>query len=132
MKAGYWRLALGLVLTSTVFGCAQDVDDIDRTQPNKLEKALFDNNDEWYFRQTVVDTDFQGTLGLFNALESSMKRVRWVITEDVLDAMSTVEPVEGVTDGFYDDEELRAGIVAAFPIQGHFDVQRAYNSSTGE
>ncbi len=133
MKVGYWRLALGAVLASTIaVGCAQDVGDIDRTQPNKLEKALFDDGGEWYFRQTVVDTDFQGSMGIFNANESFLKRVRWVITEDVLYAMSTVEPAEGVTDEFYGDNEQAVGVVAAFPITGHFDVQRSYNASTGE
>ncbi len=135
MKVGTnWRWALGLVAVSTVMGagCAQDVGDIDRTDPNRLEKAVFANNDEWYFRQTVVDTDFQGSMGYFSGLESAMKRVRWVITEDVLYAMSTVEPAEGVTDGYYDDETRRVGVVAAFPIISHFDIQRGYNSSTGE
>lgn len=135
MKVGTnWRWALGLVAVSTVMGagCAQDVGDIDRTDPNRLEKAVFANNDEWYFRQTVVDTDFQGSMGYFSGLESAMKRVRWVITEDVLYAMSTVEPAEGVTDGYFDDETRRVGVVAAFPITSHFDIQRGYNSATGE
>lgn len=129
-----WRWALGMVAVSTVLsaGCAQDVGDIDRTQPNRLEKSVFEGDQEWYFRQTVVDTDFQGSLGMFNALESATKRVRWVITEDTLYAMSTVEPAEGLTDGFQDEETRRVGVVAAFPIQGHFDVQRSYNASTGE
>ncbi|MEZ4459683.1 MAG: zinc-dependent metalloprotease [bacterium] len=134
MKVGNWRWALGMVAVSTVLGagCAQEVGDIDRTNPDKLEKSLFDNDDEWYFRQTVVDTDFQGSMGYFAGLESGMKRVRWVITEDTLYAMSTVEPAEGVTAGYYDDETRRVGVVAAFPILSHFDVQRAYNASTGE
>lgn len=134
MKAANWRWALGMVAVSTVVGagCAQDVGDIDRTQPNKLDKALFANDDEWYFRQTVIDTDFQGSMGYFAGLESNMKRVRWVITEDVLYAMSTVEPADGVTQGYLDEETRRVGVVAAFPIQSHFDVQRSYNASTGE
>ncbi|QED29719.1 hypothetical protein FRD01_21250 [Microvenator marinus] len=129
-----WKWAFGMAAISALLGtsCAQDVGDIDRTNPDALEKSTFEGNDEWYFRQTVVDTDFQGSLGMFNALESNLKRVRWVITEDTLYAMSTVEPAEGLTDGFQDDDELRVGVVAAFPITSHFDVQRAYSSSTGE
>lgn len=134
MKVGNWRWALGMVAVSTVLGagCAQDVGDIDRTQPNSLEKSRFENDDEWYFRQTVVDTDFQGSMGYFSGLESSLKRVRWVINEDVLYAMSTVEPADGVTNEYTDDDSRRMGVVAAFPIESHFDIQRAYNAATGE
>lgn len=129
-----WKWAFGMAAISALLGtsCAQDVGDIDRTKPDALEKSTFEGNDEWYFRQTVVDTDFQGSLGMFNALESNLKRVRWVITEETLYAMSTVEPAEGLTDGFQDDDALRVGVVAAFPITSHFDVQRAYTAATGE
>lgn len=129
-----WKWAFGMAAISALLGtsCAQDVGDIDRTNPDALEKSTFEGDDEWYFRQTVVDTDFQGSLGMFNALESNLKRVRWVITEDTLYAMSTVEPAEGLTDGYQDDDELRVGVVAAFPITSHFDIQRAYTASTGE
>lgn len=134
MKLRRWQWALSLVAAVAMWGagCAQDVGDIDRTQVDKLEKSLFENDDEWYFRQTVVDTDFQGSVGLFNAYESLTKRVRWLITEDTLYAMTTVEPVDGVTEGFEDEEDRRLGIVAAFPIKGHFDIQREYSASTGE
>ncbi len=132
-----WRLVLGAALLSTVgfAGCAQDVGDVDRTQPDKVEKALFQNDDEWYFRQTVTDTDFQGSSGnayMFEALESNLKRVRWVVTEDMLYAMSSVQPAQNLTDGIDDDESRRLGVVAAFPIIHHFDVQRSYSTSTGE
>ncbi len=128
-----WRLTLGLALATTYFGagCANDVGDIDRTNPNKIEKALFQNDDEWYFRQTVVDTDVQGT-GIFEGLEGSLYRIRWTITEDRLLAYSTTEPVENAYDGQTADENIRVGLVAAFPIKRHFDVQRGYNASTGE
>lgn len=128
-----WRLTLGLAFAAIYFSasCAQDVGDIDRTRPNKIEKAIFQNDDEWYYRQTVVDTDVQST-GLFEAYESQLRRVRWTITEGKLLAYSTIEPAEGVLEGHTDNETKRVGLVAAFPIQGHFDVQRGYSSVTGE
>ncbi len=128
-----WRLTLCLALATTYFaaGCASDVGDIDRTQPNKLEKALFQNDDEWYFRQTIVDTDIQGS-AYFEAWEGSLSRIRWTITEDRLLAYSTTEPAENVLEGQTADETIRVGLVAAFSISKHFDVQRGYNASTGE
>lgn len=134
---GSWRLAFAAALLSTagLTGCAADVGDVDRTQPDQVDKALFQTDDEWYFRQTVVDTDFQGSSGnayMFEALESRLKRVRWVVTQDMLYAMSTVNPVDNLTDGLVEEEERRLGVVAAFPITQHFDVQRSYSTSTGE
>ncbi|MBA2663811.1 MAG: zinc-dependent metalloprotease [Bradymonadaceae bacterium] len=112
-------------------GCAQDVGDIDRTQPDKVKKAIFQTDDQWYYRQTVVGTDMQGSV-IFAALESDLKRIRWEVTETMLYAYSAVELMEGHMKGFDDPETRRLGAVAAFPITGHFDVQRSYNAATGE
>ena len=130
-----WRGLLATAIAGmTVFGvgCAQDVGDIDRTQPNKLRKADFDQANEWYYRQQVVDTDVTGSL-VFQGLYGDMKRVRWVITENMLIACNTVPVLQGerLEAEFIDGKECY-GIAAAFPIRGHFDVQRAYNSATGE
>ena len=141
-----WRLTAAMALmitTGMLWGCAQEVGDIDRTQPDKIEKALFQTDDEWYLQQTIVDTGMEGgNIGdgsfmpagpmAFKALEGPLKRVRWTITENVLYAHSSVELADGVMEGFDEEDARRLGIVAAFPIQGHFDVQRQYNAATGE
>ncbi|MGK0360906.1 MAG: hypothetical protein ACI9U2_003220, partial [Bradymonadia bacterium] len=54
-------------------GCTDPVEDIDRTQPNKVRKAVFDG--EWYFRQTVIDINGTGT-STFVALEGDGERVK--------------------------------------------------------
>lgn len=104
--------------------------DVDRTQPNKVRKDLFDG--EWYFRQTVIDVP--ATSGLsFIGEQGSTERVRWEITEDVLFAYRAYPFQEG------GDGHVRPGTgpytdapIAAFPILSHFDVQRQYNPQTGE
>jgi hypothetical protein len=131
---GTWRAitAAGLLATALFgSGCAQDVGDIDRSQPNKVKKELFLQDDEWYFRQTISDTDWQGSV-IFEGYFSDLKRVRWVVTENTLFACSSVPPVQGdyVVERIGDKDCY--GIVAAFPIQGHFDLQRQYNTATGE
>ena len=148
-----WRSNIGsiaallVVAVLSAAGCAQDVGDIDRTQPNKVEKSLLEESGEWYYQQTVVDTTVEGQSGvdvggrrprrtqspLFTAQVSRrLKRVQWEIHEDVLYARSTVEPVEGITEQVDGEDNKELGIVAAFPIKSHFDVQRQYNSQTGE
>ncbi len=129
----WWKPA-GLALTAMLAfgaGCAQDVGDIDRTQPDKLEKTAFQTNDQWFYRQTVVSTDMQGSV-IFAGLESDLKRIRWQVTEKTLYAYSAVDLADGLTDGILDQDTLRLGAVAAFPITSHFDVRRSYSSSTGE
>ncbi len=129
-----WHLAVVttmLVALSMTVGCAQEVGDLDRTQPELLEKEQFLTDHEWYYQQTVVDTDMQGSM-IFKTYQGPLKRIRWTVTENYLYAHSTVELADNLMDGFDDDDTRRLGVVAAFPIRGHFDVQRSYNAATGE
>ena len=125
---------LTLLSALVVFGagCAQEVGDINRVQPDAIDKAAFSQDKEFYFRQMVVDGDAQGSV-IFQGLSSNLKRIRWVITERTLFACSTVPPVFGKV---YGEQSFKGnecyGNVAAFPILAHFDVQRAYSTSTGE
>ena len=76
-KVFWWSLPLVFLLAS----CAADVGDIDRSQPGKLKKSLFE--DDWYYRQTVVDVPY--TVGVtFIGEQSYIDRVRWEISEDFL------------------------------------------------
>jgi hypothetical protein len=127
-----------------VSACAQDVGDIDRTQPNKVKKSIFQDDGEWYFEQTVVDTSVEGqsennTYGgedyrpIFTSQKNRrLKRIQWEIKENVLYAKATVEPVRGLTEQIDGEDHNQLGIVAAYPIDKHFDVQRRYNPQTGE
>ena len=130
-----WRACLGwfaLLVAIGLSGCAQDVGDIDRTQPDKIKKSLFEGDDEWYFQQTVVDTSTEGQTGvdlfgsggyvvqsqraLFTGLVSrKLKRVQWEVHKDVLYARSTVEPAQGLTEQVDGSKNKELGIVAAFP-----------------
>ncbi len=143
-----WRLSASLALLVAVgltWGCAQEVGDIDRTQPELLNKDLFETDDEWYFSQTIIDTEMEGgnigdgsfqpnqsPMFAFPALEAPLKRIRFTVTENVLYAHSSVELAEGLNQGFDEEDARRLGVVAAFPIRDHVDVQRQYSSTTGE
>ena len=72
-------------ITALLSGCAQDLGTVDRTQPNALQKSLFEG--EWYYRQTVVDApatsaysfigdQFQMVRGVFDIQESSLYMYR--------------------------------------------------------
>ncbi len=128
------KLSLSLVALALIFaGCAQSVDDIDRTQPNLTLKSDFDG--VWYYMETVVDVPAAAE-ATFEGETSRMEKVVWRIEEDWLFAHRAYplvpgsDDVENSTD--YGAADYEEEPVAAFPIVGHFDVQRGYNSATGE
>jgi hypothetical protein len=110
--------------------CAEDVGDIDRTQSNRLKKS--DLAGEWFVAQTIVEAPTT-TVFTFTGETSVTERIRWEVREDVLVAYRSYARLAGS-----DPDEEREGDaytenpIAAFPILSHFDIQRQYNSSTGE
>jgi hypothetical protein len=129
----------------TVVGCA-GVGDIDRTQPDKVPKAIFKNEDgsprEFFYRQTVIDVP--ATSGVtFIGEQGETERVIFEVTERFLYAYRAygwLQNLEGgAVPGGQGDGYARPGTgpahgapLAAFAITSHFDVQRQYNPATGE
>ena len=128
-------------------GCAQDVEDINRVQANALKKSDFDG--VWYTRQTVTDVPAHVDY-TFIGYSSSLEKIRWQVREDYLIAYRSYEMTPGRDpqaggrdqgktyvaanaegDGF-DPEAYKEEPVAAFRIISHFDIQRSYNTATGE
>lgn len=91
------RAAVALALSAgmlTAAGCAQQVGDIDRTQPNKIEKKIFEDGEEWYFRQTVADVH-HGNPFFFTGVNTGVEKVRWEIHEKDIVAYRSYEIVPG-------------------------------------
>lgn len=128
-------LSFGLGAT----GCAEHPGEIDRTQPDGLLKESLAG--EWYYRSTVVDAQYTSAY-TFIGDQSPLHRVVWDVQEGVLFAYRSYEQVDNAEAvGFRADAEIGRTAdgtrffgdpVAAFPIESHFDVKRAYNPSTGE
>jgi hypothetical protein len=150
IRVGVVSLLAGGLLVAA--GCAQQVGDIDRTQPNKIKKELFDDGSEWHFRQTVSDVH-HGNPFFFTGLNTGLEKLRWEIQEDQLIGYRSYEIVPGAdhraeTNGVGDTdpatingvrqdygqnpEVYKGAPLIGFTISNHFDVQRGYNSSTGE
>ena len=133
-------LFAALLSAGLLAGCAETTGEIDRTQPDRVEKSLFSG--EWYYRPTVIDAPYTSAV-TFVGDQGPLERIVWDIQEDHLYAYRSYEHVENAErSGFRSDAELRGetgdGVrffgdaVAAFRIESHFDVKRAYNASTGE
>lgn len=126
MRWGALLLALGVYA-----GCAQDIGDVDRTQPNALKKSEFDG--KWYYQRTVVDVPAADGFTFVGSTDhSGMSIIKWDIQENYLYGRRQTEKVEGGDDKAQKGEDYRGEVIAAYRIQSHFDIQRQYNPSTGE
>lgn len=135
-------IAALVALAAQLQGCADEQPAINRVGTNVVDKSLFTGS--WYYSRVVIDVDYEaaGGLGTYpgdaasdfvqpGVFNTSMPRVRWVIDEGHLLAYRDYEILEGVNGEPVDDQFL-GHPVAAFRVDSHFDLRRAYNAQTGE
>ncbi|MBN2694493.1 hypothetical protein JXR93_07510 [bacterium] len=120
-----------VLLSVLMFSCAQDMGTIDRTQPDRVDKAIFESESEWYMLQTVVDVPFS-TGFTFIGEQGDSELVRWRITENYLYAHRSHDWVDGSEEYLFEEGKYYGAPIAIYKIKSHFDVQRQYNPSTGE
>jgi hypothetical protein len=135
MRAKLNHTTRGLAALAVSFlagACAEPVGDINTVQPGYLSKSLFEK--EWYYRQTIVESDpGTGLSGAFVGLEADIEKIRWEIREDKLIAYRTHEGVPGIDeDRTQPGSDYKGDPIAMFDVKSHFDIQRRYNTSTGE
>ncbi len=138
------------LLAAASAGCIQDVD---RTQPDKVQKCVFtqggcggpvaDNTPaEFYFGRTVIDVPSSDPSTIVGE-SADVERVVFEITEDTLfvyrsqpwlvaDDPESGNPGDDYVPGSAAEGYGSGAAIAAFPIQSHFDVIRDYNPATGE
>ncbi len=110
--------------------CAGEVVDIDRTGHDILQKDMFVG--EWYAQWTITDVPY--TTGFtFTGYGGQLDRVKWAIERGQLIARRSYEFTEGTdAPNMRDGAEWEGAPLYAFPIRGHFDRMRGYNTTTGE
>ena len=126
--------------------CVDQIGMIDRTSPDKIEKALFEG--VWMYSQTTVDSPYSTSVsftGEMNFFADNFKII-FDIQESELIAYPIVEKVDGSEKGWrvqqvrrYWDadnrdtfQEMYVGQpVAIWPIHSHFDLNRKYNTYNG-
>jgi hypothetical protein len=139
MSSNRTKLTLLCAFATLALGCAEEREPISRVQPNALEKAFFvgqklqdpSDDPEFYAAATVIDVPYGVDHGLFSGSAGGLKRLKWEISERKLLARATYETIEGV-DGRGSATTNDGQVIAAFHIESHFDIRRAYNPSTGE
>ena len=145
MKKWHWSAFVAATITAGMMaGCAQDIGDIDRTQPNKVLKDDLVKG-VWWMNQKVVESS-STNLNITGPFEGSMAetdKVRFVVEENYLLAYRVYPILPGSDDTMlnvngsnnYDElygPDYKGSVRAMFPIESHFDVQREYDASTGE
>ncbi len=77
MKPSLHTIATNAALIAAfglAFGCAQDLDEVNRVQPNYVKKSDYLGK-EFYARQTVVETSFTSAYGFPGAMSSTVRGV---------------------------------------------------------
>jgi hypothetical protein len=115
-------------------GCAGK-GDIDRTQPDKVEKAIFFDASgapkTFYYRKTTIGVPptsayaFEGAMG-------EMMKVRFDIKEKYLVGYRAYDYAIGSEGDFGSGTNNKDAPLLVFAISSHFDVKRDYNPATGE
>jgi hypothetical protein len=125
------RFILATFVLATLFGCAQERDAIDRTQPNYQRKSLFEG--EWYYQRTVIDVPLGETFTYVgDSAWPNVWRITWDIQENFLYGRRSTELVQGGDDKPRTGDDYEGEVVAAYRILQHFDRTYAYNPTTGE
>lgn len=122
------RSLLPLLILFTA--CAADVGDVDRTQPNRIKKTVFEG--EWYLQKTTFDVPYSSGY-TFSGETSLLERVRFEVQEGFLIAYRPYEPIENSNEtAVLPGVDFKGAPIAAYAIESHFDVVRQYNEQTGE
>lgn len=139
---GASALALASLVTLGA-GCAEERPPINRVQADALPKSFFVGEDlqssaddpEFYAQGTLTDVGYGASQdGLFTSTYAQpLSRLKWVITEDYLIGRITYERIEDSDGRGAAGAQSSDGVIAAmYKIRSHFDIVKAYNSTTGE
>ncbi len=115
-----------------VAGCVPRNDDIDRVQPGYVRKAIFQTEDEWYYRRTIAKSETTQQYIIEGHGDIALDRIKFEVQEDYLIAYKPYEAIPGI--GYQELEGntfYKGTILAAWPITSHFDIIRQYDALTG-
>jgi len=136
-------LLMAALLTPVVLsGCTGDMGDINRTSPDRVEKSIFQGL--WFYRPTTIYAPY--SVGFTFVGEQPLiglsPKIIWDIQEKYLIGYNIYSLVKNAEEQ-YQRRRLRrpdgswveiyvGSPVAIFPIKKHFDVIRAFNTTSGE
>jgi hypothetical protein len=109
--------------------------DVDRTQLDKVDKAIFVNADgtsrTFYYRKTTTGVPPTSAYA-FEGIMGELMKVRFDIEKDLLVAHRAFDYAPGSQNPFTGGDNNDDTPPLIFKITSHFDVKREYNPATGE
>ena len=115
-------------------GCAGQ-GDVDRTQPDKVDKAIFMDATNvpkiFYYRQTYIGVPPTSNWA-FEGTQTDLEKIRFEITEKYLVGYRANDYAPGSENDFTSADNNTDTPELIYNITSQFDVKREYNPSTGE
>lgn len=129
------RTFLAIIIMALLFSfCATEPEPLDRTQPEAVNKAIF--NGEWIYKATVTDTDWDNKFTFIGEETSSYMgdafKLRWEITMDYLNAYKVAQRYMTLDGRLVENDAGDKSLVLSFRIKKHYDIRYRYNSTTRE
>src|SRR6478609_3371152 len=126
---------LALPLTALLLSACAGQGDVNRVQPDALDKSIFFNADgtprKFYYRQTI--TGVPPTSGFnFEGMMGDLAKVRFQITEPALIGYRAYDYAVGSQNPTTGGDNNNDTPVLVYKILSHFDIKREYNPGTGE
>lgn len=124
----YGCMLLGLIVLS--FGCATEPDPLNRTQPEALNKKMFEGL--WRYNVTVTDAEYENHYTFIGEQGYTGTTIRWEITLDKLNGILVPQTFTDAEGNPVKNELNSKSVILSFPIKKHFDIRYRYNSTTRE
>src|SRR4051794_12716049 len=124
-----------LPLAALLLSACAGQGDVNRVQPDALDKSIFFNADgtprKFYYRQTI--TGVPPTSGFnFEGMMGDLSKVRFQVTEPALIGYRAYDYAIGSQNPTTGGDNNTDTPVLIYKILSHFDVKREYNPGTGE
>jgi hypothetical protein len=123
-----------VTLCAAAAGCAGQPD-IDRTQPDRVDKSIFVNPDgsprTFYYRKTTTGVPPTSAYA-YEGIQGQMLKVRFEIQQSYLLGYRAYDYAPGSEGPFTSGANNQDTPFLMFAISSHFDVKREYNAATGE
>jgi len=124
-----------LPLAALLLSACAGQGDVNRVQPDVVEKAIFFNEDgsprKFYFRQTITGVP-PTSAASFEGMMGDLFKVRFHVDKDFLVAYRSYDYAAGSQNPTTGGDNNTDSPVLKFKITSHFDVKREYNPATGE
>ncbi len=128
-------IAVASLLASFFFSACAGQGDINRVQPDAIEKSLFQNDDGsarlFYYRKTTVGVPPTSAYS-FEGLMGDMYKVRFDIRKEFLVGYRSYDYAAGSENPTTGGTNNTDTPFLIYKILSHFDVKREYNPGTGE